>query len=316
MPTASPKPIIFISYSHKDDKWLEFVQGHLQVAVTNGHFETWNDRRIKGGADWAKEIDAALGKCTAFILLVSRYSLVSTFICKKEVRAALNAHSKRGVKIYPIIVEAVEIDAVPWLKKMNIRPRDAKALALYPRAKREKVMVELASEIRDIVKNAPPPPPDKTATSNVPIRSKVSIESKVPIQSNIQIVVPHHFLGRDDALQAIKVALARGEGRVALHGLRGVGKSTLAAAYAERHRGDYRAAWWIRAQTEARADLVALGMRLGWIGADDKEVPALAAVMERLRHEATAFCLYSTMQSAPMRSSLICRAGGPRLRGC
>jgi ATP-dependent DNA ligase len=28
-----------------------------------------------------------------------------------------------------------------------------------------------------------------------------------------------------------------------------VGKTTLAAAYAERHRGDYRATWWIRAQT-------------------------------------------------------------------
>jgi tetratricopeptide (TPR) repeat protein len=34
-----------------------------------------------------------------------------------------------------------------------------------------------------------------------------------------------------------------------------------------------------------RADLVALGLRLGWVAADDKEEPALAAVMERLRHE-------------------------------
>ena len=32
----------------------------------------------------------------------------------------------------------------------------------------------------------------------------------------------------------------------ALHGLRGVGKTTLAAAYAEAHRGHYRATWWIR----------------------------------------------------------------------
>jgi hypothetical protein len=49
----------------------------------------------------------------------------------------------------------------------------------------------------------------------------------------------------------------------ALHGLRGVGKTTLAAAYAEAHRGHYRATWWIRAQAEStmRADLVALGIR-------------------------------------------------------
>ncbi len=45
----------------------------------------------------------------------------------------------------------------------------------------------------------------------------------------------------------------------ALHGLRGFGKTTLAAAYAERHRGDYRATWWIRAQTGPmmHADLAA-----------------------------------------------------------
>ena len=41
---------------------------------------------------------------------------------------------------------------------------------------------------------------------------------------------PRHFLGRDDALEAIDAALNRDAGRVAitaLHGLRGVGKTTL-----------------------------------------------------------------------------------------
>ena len=103
-------------------------------------------------------------------------------------------------------------------------------------------------------------------------------------------------MGRDEALTAIEAALARHEGRVAitaLHGLRGVGKTTLAAAYADRHRGDYRATWWIRAQTEPgmRADLVGLGIRLGWIALDEKEEPALAAAMERLRHEGEGILL-------------------------
>jgi hypothetical protein len=33
------------------------------------------------------------------------------------------------------------------------------------------------------------------------------------------------------------------------------------------------------------ADLVALGVRLGWVRAKDEEDPALATVMERLPHE-------------------------------
>jgi hypothetical protein len=120
--------------------------------------------------------------------------------------------------------------------------------------------------------SAPPSFPGKAALSNVPI------------------AVPLHFMGREEALAAIETALQRNEGRVAitvLHGMRGVGKTTLAAAYAEYHRSDYRATWWIRAQTEPtlRADLVGLGIRLGWVGADEKEEPAVEAVMERLRHE-------------------------------
>jgi tetratricopeptide (TPR) repeat protein len=74
---------------------------------------------------------------------------------------------------------------------------------------------------------------------------------------------------------------------MALHGMRGIGKTTLVAAYAEKHRREYRATWWIRAQTEStiRADLIALGVRLGWVDAGDKEEPALATVLERLSQE-------------------------------
>jgi hypothetical protein len=126
-------------------------------------------------------------------------------------------------------------------------------------------------------------------------------------------------LGRDDALAAIESSLKRAEGRVAItavHGLRGVGKTTLAAAYAERHRGDYRATWWIRAQTEPsmRADLVALGVRLGWGGADDKEEPALGAVMERLRHEGDGLLLiYDNAIDAAALESYLPPSGAARV---
>jgi hypothetical protein len=40
-----------------------------------------------------------------------------------------------------------------------------------------------------------------------------------------------------------------------------------------------------------RADLVALGVRFGWVPADEKEEPALAAVTERLRHEGEGILL-------------------------
>ena len=110
--------------------------------------------------------------------------------------------------------------------------------------------------------------------------------------SNIPIRVPLYFLGRDDALAEIGKALERHAVTV-VHGLRGAGKTTLAAAYAEKHRSDYRATWWIRAQTDStmRADLVALGVRLNWVGADAKEEEAVAAVLEHLRSEGEGLLL-------------------------
>jgi hypothetical protein len=146
-----------------------------------------------------------------------------------------------------------------------------------------------------------------------------SFPGKVFAVSNISIRVPEHFLGRDDALAAIDAALKRTEGRVAitaLHGLRGVGKTALAAVYAERRRADYRATWWIRAQTEStmRADLAALGVRLGWVAADEKEEPALEAVRERLRHEGEGLLLiYDNAVDAASLKSYLPPAGGARV---
>jgi tetratricopeptide (TPR) repeat protein len=150
-------------------------------------------------------------------------------------------------------------------------------------------------------------------------KSQVSFPGGPRAISNIPIAVPRHFLGRDDVLAEIKTALAVDQGRVAitaLYGLRGVGKTTLAAAYAERHRADYRATWWIRAETEAtlRADLASLGVRLGWVAADEKEEPALAAAMQRLRYEGDGVLLvYDNANNAGEIRRYLPRGGAARV---
>jgi class 3 adenylate cyclase/tetratricopeptide (TPR) repeat protein len=152
----------------------------------------------------------------------------------------------------------------------------------------------------------------------------LALAGQVFAQSNITLRVPTHFIGRDDVLAEIEQALARNNGRVAitaLHGLRGVGKTTLAAAYADRHRGDYRVTWWIRAQTalSMRADLIAVGVRLGWVPLDDKsaalpEEPAFATVMERLRQEGEGILLiYDNAIDADALKPYLPRSGAARV---
>ncbi|WP_405886824.1 tetratricopeptide repeat protein [Streptomyces longwoodensis] len=77
------------------------------------------------------------------------------------------------------------------------------------------------------------------------------------------------FVGRSKELERLRVALARqGEAAVtqaqALHGLGGIGKSTLALHYAHRYRGSYSLVWWITAASPEQIDasLAALAVRL------------------------------------------------------
>ncbi|MFI1681845.1 tetratricopeptide repeat protein [Streptomyces sp. NPDC020607] len=74
------------------------------------------------------------------------------------------------------------------------------------------------------------------------------------------------FVGRDEALATLSRALSEDSQTITqtLHGLGGVGKTTLALHYAHDHRDEYRLVWWIRADTPELIDtgLAALAARL------------------------------------------------------
>jgi tetratricopeptide (TPR) repeat protein len=150
-------------------------------------------------------------------------------------------------------------------------------------------------------KEPPPPPPPERAISNIPIG------------------LPAFFLGREAAMEAIEKGLNQSAGRVAitaLYGLRGVGKTVLAAYYADQHAKDYRATWWLRAQTEAtlRADLVGLGVRLQWVAADAKEEAAVEAVLQRLAQAGERILLiYDNAESVDLLRPFLPRGGAAKV---
>ena len=87
MSERSSRPVIFISYSHKDEPknpapgqiaWLSYTQSFLAPAVKQRIFELWNDEDIQGGEKWQATIKTKLDNCDICILLVSRHSLRPT----------------------------------------------------------------------------------------------------------------------------------------------------------------------------------------------------------------------------------------------
>jgi tetratricopeptide (TPR) repeat protein len=58
------------------------------------------------------------------------------------------------------------------------------------------------------------------------------------------------FIGRDRELKAVHAALASDVRVAVIHGLSGVGKSSIAREYASRYHPEYSIVWWLNAQTE------------------------------------------------------------------
>jgi tetratricopeptide (TPR) repeat protein len=257
---------IFISYTKSDRDWGFWIDAELKELGHTPHIHEWE---IEGGDDvcaWMVERHDAADR----VLCVFSDDYLKGPYSRWELYAALwQAANKRPGFVLPVVVKPSRLPTlIDHMRRCNL-------VGLPEEAARDR--------FREFMSRPAPPasrvfPVELVAVSNVPIR------------------VPTHFMGREKSLEAIAAALRRYEGRVAitaLHGLRGVGKTVLAAAYADLHRSDYRATWWIRAQSEPgmRADLAGLGVRLGWVAADEQEEPALAAVMERLRHEGDGILL-------------------------
>ena len=260
---------IFVSYTKSDQAAAHWLGQKLAALGHTPHLHEWEIRSGENFYAWMRErLDAA---DHALCVISDEYLRAPHSIWEFDA-AVRQAADKRPGFLLPVVVNLRQLKVpviIDHLNRCELQGLSDQAM----RAGFQEFVRRL-----DTPGTAAKPLAPTTALSNVPVR------------------VPPHFIGRDDTLIDIDRVLRRGDARVAitaLHGLRGVGKTVLAAAYAELHRGDFRATWWVRAETEPslRADLAALGVRLGWVAADETEAAALAAIGERLRHEGDGILL-------------------------
>jgi internalin A len=128
--TESPLRL-FYSYSHKDEDHQADLEIHLSLLRRKGLLETWSDRKITPGQEWAGEIDKALERANIILLLISSDFIASNYCYDIEMKRALKRHNAKEARVIPIIVRDCDWNIEP-LRKLKALPKDAKPIKLWP----------------------------------------------------------------------------------------------------------------------------------------------------------------------------------------
>lgn len=140
---------VFISYAHKDDTWRDTLRVALAPQERKGLLDIWDDKRIKTGDDWYKEIDTALKDCRIAILLVSMHFLASKFINAVELVSIFARHENEGLWIYPILVGPCDWEGEDQLKAKQMKLCNGQPFKKASEADQEEAFAEVAKEIRE-----------------------------------------------------------------------------------------------------------------------------------------------------------------------
>lgn len=146
-----PQPMrdqVFISYSHRDKKWLEKLQTMLKPLVRTGSIAVWDDTKIKAGAKWKKEIADALAMAKVAVLLVSHNFLNSDFIAEHELPPLLNAAENEGLVVLWVYVSSCLYDETE-IKDYQAAHDISKPLNSLKPAAQEAVLVNVCRKIKD-----------------------------------------------------------------------------------------------------------------------------------------------------------------------
>jgi len=126
-----PAPVlVFISYSHRDERYREALESHLTLLHREGVIAAWHDRRISPGDDWEATIDSKLVEAELFIFLVSSDFLASEYCVGVEVARAMAAHEAGLARVVPVVIRPVDWQSSP-LGQLQALPTDAKPITKW-----------------------------------------------------------------------------------------------------------------------------------------------------------------------------------------
>jgi len=143
------KPV-FVSYSHKDGKWLDKLKQFLRPLEERELIRVWDDTEIRPGSDWLADIRTALESARVAVFLVTQNLLDSPFIRERELPALVDAATNRGCLIFWIAVSSSTIADSP-LAKFQGAISPSSPLDLMTEPEQNKVLLEIYQKMKAAV---------------------------------------------------------------------------------------------------------------------------------------------------------------------
>jgi hypothetical protein len=138
----------FISYSHRDEKFLDRLHKHLAMLRREGAIDVWVDRRIEAGGKIDKEVAGALESSDLFLALVSPDFLDSNYCYEQEMQSALARSVDGSLRIVPIILEPCDWQASP-LSQFKALPKDGHPISLW--SNENVALLDIVTELRKLL---------------------------------------------------------------------------------------------------------------------------------------------------------------------
>jgi tetratricopeptide (TPR) repeat protein len=252
---------IFISYSHEDMAQVE----RLAVALRQAGHEVWCDRHeLRAGDPIPEAVQRALVAVEVMVVCLSRASLESPW-CQHELNTGhMLSLGGTGLRLIPVRFE--EVPPPPLLLPLvhaDLFPETA-----WPQG--VSLLLEALKPLRERLAPVAGPVPSFPLHNLPP--------------------PPEVFVGREEELRLLKEALLPRSGQGApdsrqatLHGLGGMGKSSIALTFALREAASFPGGiYWIQAAGSVRAALALLASELQLLAP-----PAVRTVLGRLPQDAS-----------------------------
>lgn len=140
---------VFYSYSHRDEALKEKLDEQLSVLKRRGLISTWHDREIAAGTNWKDQIDDHLDTADVILLLVSPSFIASDYCWDREMKRALERHSRGHARVMPVILRPCLWQETPFAELQAV-PKDARPVTLWQ--DQDEAFFSIATAIQQAVK--------------------------------------------------------------------------------------------------------------------------------------------------------------------